>query len=160
MFAIIKRMKNHHSILGTIQRILNGQPVVYRTLRKRVKNIRRKKKARKPNARYMKHKEQARTLVYAKLEFWNQAYNFTYRRVAIRDTKTRWGSCSKKSNLNFNYKIVFLSEKQIDYIIIHELCHLGQFNHSQAFWDLVAHTIPDYKDIRKSLKSMQIISVS
>ena len=100
---------------------------------------------------YKKYKEQARSLALARLEHFNQHYGFTYNRVAIRDQKTRWGSCSSKGHLNFNYKIVHLPQAHADYIIVHELCHLKEMNHSERFWDLVAETVPDHKQLRKEL---------
>jgi predicted metal-dependent hydrolase len=112
-----------------------------------------KKRVKRKNLNYLKYKESAVILVKNKLEYFNQFYNYKYNRVTIKNQKTRWGSCSKKGNLNFNYKIVLLSQKQIDYIIVHELCHLKEFNHSQRFWDLVALTILDYKEIRSSLRT-------
>ncbi len=93
----------------------------------------------------------ARTLVEQKLAHWNAHYNFVYRRVAIRNNKSRWGSASAKRNLNFNYRILFLPEHLQDYLIVHELCHLQEHNHSKNFWSLVAQTIPDYKKSRKEL---------
>jgi predicted metal-dependent hydrolase len=103
---------------------------------------------------YLKNKEQARTFVKEKLEHFNQFYNLTWQRVSIRNQKRRWGSCSQKGNLNFNYKILFLPERCADYIIVHELCHLQEFNHSRRFWELVARAIPDYREMRKELRKM------
>ena len=101
---------------------------------------------------YKKNKEKARVFVHSRLEYFNQFYKFPYNRVSIRNQKTRWGSCSRKGNLNFNYKIIFLSPEAADYIIVHELCHLKELNHSKGFWDLVEKAIPNYKAIRKQLK--------
>ena len=108
---------------------------------------------------YKEYKEKARVLVENRLEYFNQFYNFKYNNICIRNQKTRWGSCSKKGNLNFNYKIALLPEKHADYIVVHELCHLGQFNHSSKFWDLVAKCVPDYKQIRKEMKKNFLRSI-
>lgn len=101
---------------------------------------------------YKKYKIEALKLVEERLAFYNQQYNFKYNRISIRNQKSRWGSCSRQGNLNFNYKIFFLPPEIRDYIVVHELCHLQEFNHSQNFWDLVKITVPNYKEIRKSLK--------
>jgi hypothetical protein len=101
---------------------------------------------------YLQKKEAARRLVYSRLEYFNQFYNYNYRAVSIRNQATRWGSCSKKGNLNFNYRLVDLVPRVADYIIVHELCHLKEFNHSARFWNLVAATLPDYKDLRKQIR--------
>ena len=101
---------------------------------------------------FEKHKMQAKEFVDKKVKFYNQYYNFKYKKVAVRDQKTRWGSCSKEGNLNFNYKIVHLPPHLADYIVVHELCHLGELNHSQKFWNLVAKTFPNYKTLRQELK--------
>lgn len=103
---------------------------------------------------YTANREKARILVKERLLHYNQFYGFSVGRVAIRNQRSRWGSCSKKGNLNFNYKIVFLSPEMVDYIIVHELCHIGEFNHSKNFWALVAQTVPDYKKIRMNLKKV------
>lgn len=101
---------------------------------------------------YLENKEKARMFILERLEHFNQFYNFRYSRVAIRDVRTRWGSCSRSGNLNFCYKLLFLSPELADYIVVHELCHLGELNHSTAFWSLVKKTMPDYKKLRKALK--------
>jgi len=91
------------------------------------------------------YKKQARQLVKERLKYFNQYYNFTYNKIAIRNQKSRWGSCSSSKNLNFNYRLAILPPELADYIIVHELCHLGEMNHSRAFWRLVAQSLPDYK---------------
>ena len=77
----------------------------------------------------------------------------TYNQFRIKEQKTRWGSCSKRNNLNFNWKIIMAPEKVIDYVIIHELCHLVHFNHSKEFWNLLAFYMPDYKEQAEWLKN-------
>ncbi len=107
---------------------------------------------RRSKADYKKHKEEASILMEQRIEYYNQYYGFKYNKINIKDQKTRWGSCSRKGNLNFNYKILFLSVETRDYIVVHELCHLKEFNHSKKFWNLVAETIPNYLQIRRNLK--------
>ncbi len=99
------------------------------------------------------YKEEARVLAAARLAHFNSHYNFSYNTVSIKAQKTRWGSCSRKKNLNFNYKIALLPAHLTDYIIVHELCHLAQMNHSAKFWSLVAETIPDHLACRKQLRN-------
>ena len=105
---------------------------------------------------YLKYKEHARALVKQRLAQYNQVYWFKINRVAIKNTKSRWGSASKKGNLNFNYRLVLLPQALADYVIVHELCHLGEFNHSKRFWGLVAQTIPNYIAMRKAFKSIRL----
>lgn len=102
---------------------------------------------------YILHKDAALRLAKDRLQHFNKFYGFSYGKISIKNQKTLWGSCSKSGNLNFTYRIAMLPEKFSDYIIVHELCHRGEFNHSQKFWDLVAQTIPDYKELRKTLRS-------
>ncbi len=109
-------------------------------------------KIKNTKAEIVQYKKQAQVLVEGKIKHFNEFYKFKFNNITIRNQKTRWGSCSRKGNLNFNYKIVLLAEEMADYIIVHELCHLGQFNHSQKFWDLVAQTIHNHKEIRRELK--------
>lgn len=102
---------------------------------------------------YIKYKDIAYQIAESRLKHFNKFYNFKWHNITIRNQKTRWGSCSKKGNLNFNYKIALLDKTQADYIIVHELCHLKEFNHSSRFWDLVSVAVPDYKKIRHSLRT-------
>jgi predicted metal-dependent hydrolase len=105
---------------------------------------------------YLKNKEAARKLMHEKVALFNQFYGYKVGSIAIKDQKSRWGSCSRSGNLNFNYKIVFLTERQAEYIVVHELCHLGEFNHSPRFWKLVEKTIPDYRQLKAELKLIHI----
>ena len=100
-------------------------------------------------AEYLKHKEVARLLTENRISHYNKLYNFKINRIAIKNTKSRWGSCSKKGNLNFNYKIALLPIELADYVIVHELCHLGELNHSSRFWKLIEMVLPNYKELRK-----------
>lgn len=90
--------------------------------------------------------------IHRRLEYFNQYYQFTYNKVTIRRQKTRWGSCSRAGNINFNYKLAVLPPHLADYIIVHELCHLREMNHSKQFWDLVAKTVPTHKTLRRELR--------
>lgn len=114
------------------------------------------RRVKSPNKKFLGNRDRARVLVLERLNHFNDFYGFTWGRVGIKNTKRRWGSCSKKGNLNFCYKIVFLPGDLADYIIVHELCHLGQFNHSPEFWDLVARALPNYKSLRSALKNVKI----
>lgn len=105
---------------------------------------------------YFKYKEKARDLVKNKIDYYNQFYGLEIGIVAIRNQKTRWGSCSSRNNLNFNFKVLFLPEEFSNYIIVHEICHLQEMNHSVEFWNLVEQTIPNYKNIRRELKRYKI----
>lgn len=106
---------------------------------------------------YLKYKEKAFCLIQERVSYFNKIYAFKYNKINIKNQKTRWGSCSKKGNLNFNYRIIFLPENIRDYVIVHELCHLKEFNHSKKFWNLVGKIIPDYLRIRKELKRDMLI---
>lgn len=106
---------------------------------------------------YLLQKENARALAQKKVFQFNQFYNFKYNRISIKNQKTCWGSCSKKGNLNFNYKIALLPEDLVDYIVAHEICHLGELNHSKKFWDLLGKTIPDYVDRRMALRKVGVV---
>lgn len=73
-------------------------------------------------------------------------------RVTIREQKSRWGSCSSKHNLNFNWKLIMAPPQVLEYVVIHELCHLVEFNHSPRFWELVKRQMPEYEAWKKWLK--------
>lgn len=119
------------------------------------------KKRRKPKkVAFLAYKEKAREMIKERLEYYNAFYNFKYKRVAIKNHKSRWGSCSKKGNLNFNYRLVHLPERLSDYVVVHELCHLGELNHSRRFWALVEKVMPDWRVRRKELMKIHSNFVS
>ncbi|MBP6911631.1 MAG: M48 family metallopeptidase [Candidatus Pacebacteria bacterium] len=125
-------------------------PLSFRVTRK--KSARRKK----TSGVSVQERELAREYVQSRIDHWNSFYNFSYNKVFIRNQRTRWGSCSSLGNLNFNSRIMRLSPELRDYIVVHELCHLQEFNHSPAFWDLVGETIPEYTMLRKNLKKYRV----
>lgn len=74
-------------------------------------------------------------------------------RITVRDQKTRWGSCSSRGNLNFNWRLITMPKEALDYVVVHELCHMCEMNHSAAFWALVRKYMPDYEKWRAYLKT-------
>ncbi len=116
--------------------------------------VRKKRKKATVNKQFVTDKESAHKFVVSRLELYNKHYNFTYNKVRIKNSKSRWGSCSSKKNLNFNYKILYLPEQLADYVVVHELCHLKELNHSNKYWALVEQTMPNYKILRKALREI------
>lgn len=96
--------------------------------------------------------EALRVDIRERLSYWSGVYGIKYGKVAIRKQKTRWGSCSRSGNLSFNYRLAFLPEHLRDYVIVHELCHIAEHNHSMRFWTLVARAFPDWKALRDQLR--------
>ena len=101
---------------------------------------------------FKENKKKALELINERISYFNQSGEYPVGKVSIKNQKTRWGSCSGKRNLSFNYKLLFMPENLRDYIIIHELCHLKEMNHSQNFWNLVSEQVPNYKAIRRQIK--------
>ena len=139
------------SVESAINFLISKSDWVFKSLEK-FKNLPSHLDTKDSKKEYLENKEKALSLAKSRIEYFNNIYNFKYGKITIKNQKTRWGSCSKRGNLNFNYKIALLPSYVSDYIIVHELCHLKEFNHSQRFWDLVAIAIPDYLVIRKELK--------
>ena len=102
----------------------------------------------------MKMKTQG--IVHTYLREYNAYYKYTYNKIFVKHMKSRWGSCSRLKNLNFNSKLCLLKDEQIRYVVVHELCHLKEFNHGQSFWNLIQETIPNFKAIRRSMKYISI----
>jgi predicted metal-dependent hydrolase len=88
----------------------------------------------------------------AKVDYYCRQYDFRYNRISIRNQSTCWGSCSAQGNLNFSYKIIFLLPEEQDYIVVHELCHLKEQNHSRNFWNLVKKFCQSIKKYTKIFK--------
>lgn len=97
-------------------------------------------------------REQARNLVTARVRYFAPIIGVTYGQIAIRTQHTRWGSCSSKGNLNFNCLLALAPPEVLDYVVVHELCHRKELNHSDRFWKEVERILPDYKARKKWLK--------
>ena len=96
--------------------------------------------------------EEALKVIPERVEYFAKVIGVTYGKITIRNQKTRWGSCSSKGNLNFNCLLMLAPPEVLDYVVVHELCHRKQMNHSKAFWLEVEKVLPDYKEVRKWLK--------
>ncbi len=107
-----------------------------------------------PKNDFKDKKERAQNDISTRVKHFAKLFHFDFNKIYIRNQKSRWGSCSKNKNLSFNYKLIYLPQEVADYIIIHELCHTKELNHSIRFWNLVHSCLPDYKAISKKLKNI------
>lgn len=98
--------------------------------------------------------KRARKVFPERIAYFAKQMGVTYGRVTLREQKTRWGSCSSKGNLNFNWKLILLPPELLDYVVVHELAHRKEMNHSAAFWKVVEEILPDYRERRKALKEI------
>ncbi len=103
------------------------------------------------NADIEKLCQKALSVIPDKVKYYAEIMGVTYGRITIRNQKTRWGSCSSKGNLNFNCLLMLMPDKVLDYVVVHELCHLKQMNHSKKFWMEVERYMPDYQNYKKWL---------
>ncbi len=101
---------------------------------------------------YLAKKEKARQIATERAAYFNDRYyGFHVEKVRIGNQKSRWGSCSASGVISYNYKIIYLPDELRDYIIVHEICHLKELNHSPRFWRLVGLAVPDWAIYRKKL---------
>ena len=98
------------------------------------------------------YRENARLKFQERVTYYNTFLKLTYGTIRIKEQKGCYGSCSAKGNLNFNWKCILAPSEILDYVVVHELCHLRYFNHSKQFWDLVSRLMPDYKEKIKWIK--------
>ena len=96
--------------------------------------------------------DKARKYIPERVAYFAECMGVTYGRITIRNQKTRWGSCSGKGNLNFNCLLMLTSPEIIDYVVVHELCHRKEMNHSGAFWNEVEKVLPNYRECVRWLK--------
>jgi len=98
------------------------------------------------------YRQQARLLIPRRVQILAKQFGFRYRKVFIKNQKTRWGSCSRAGNLNFSCRLLMAPPRIVDAVIIHELAHLRYMNHSEKFWNLVASMNPAYEEHEAWLK--------
>ena len=98
------------------------------------------------------YREQALLVCTKQAEYYSKMMGVTYGRIAIKNNRTRWGSCISLGNLNFHWKLVLMPPAILDYVVVHELAHRKEMNHSSRFWAEVEKILPDYRERRKWLK--------
>lgn len=99
-----------------------------------------------------RYRDAAGDYIPKRVEYYHQFTGGNYQKVTIRDQKTRWGSCSSNGTLSFSFRLMMAPPRVLDYVVVHELCHLTHMNHSKEFWNMVETILPDYKEHRKWLK--------
>lgn len=100
--------------------------------------------------------EAAKAYIPQRTAYFAERMGVTYGRITIREQRTRWGSCSSKGNLNFNWKLMLMPREILDYVVVHELAHRREMNHSAAFWAVVEAEMPDYRERRRMLKEFPL----
>lgn len=116
----------------------------------------RKAKGLRSKGRYTgfeENKEEAYALVLKIVKKFSQGHDFKYKKIVIKDHKTKWGSCTKGGILNFNFRILFLPRRLAEYVVVHELCHLKDMRHSAKYWRLVEQLLSDYGECANELKN-------
>lgn len=96
--------------------------------------------------------DKALIVIPQKVRYYAGIIGVEYGRIIIRNQKTRWGSCSSKHNLNFNCLLMLTTDEVIDYVVVHELCHIKEMNHGPEFWREVEMVLPDYRERKKWLR--------
>lgn len=143
--------------------IISRFRIFYRRRRKvigRRWNAAARRQSKAARQRYLAHKEAARSIVHDRVRYflghYGPKHGIAIGKIAIRDQRSRWGSCSKRGNLNFNYRLAFLPAELQDYIVVHEICHIKEFNHGPDFWSLVRETVPGFNELRHKLRKLRI----
>lgn len=101
------------------------------------------------------HRKQAKEYLQQKCGYFSGIMGLCHGEIKINSAKTRWGSCNRNGDINFTYRLLFAPEELVDYVVVHELAHLKEMNHSNQFWSVVAQTMPDYKARRKKLREFE-----
>jgi predicted metal-dependent hydrolase len=101
------------------------------------------------------YKKQAEEYLILKCRYFAAVMGLRHGAVKVNGAKTRWGSCNRRGDINFTYRLLFAPEEVIDYVVVHELAHLKEMNHSAGFWSVVERTLPDYRARRKRLREFE-----
>lgn len=96
--------------------------------------------------------QKAGEVLARRTSYFAKKMGVTYGRITIRDQKTRWGSCSGRGNLNFNWRLILMPENVLDYVVVHELAHRREMNHSSRFYQVVESVIPEYRESMEWLR--------
>ena len=99
-----------------------------------------------------RYRNAARAAFESRTAYYHKITGGRYTAITVRDQKSRWGSCSSRGTLSFNYRLIFAPPLILDYVVVHELCHLTHMNHSKDFWNMVASVMPEYKECRRWLR--------
>ncbi len=97
-------------------------------------------------------REKAREQLTKRTEYYSRLIGIRYEKIRIADQRTRWGSCSSRGTISYNWHLILLPDNILDYVVVHELCHLLEMNHSARFWDQVERVLPDYRERKNWLK--------
>lgn len=101
-------------------------------------------------------RKKAKEKILTRVQHYADEMQVSYHSVAMRNQKSRWGSCSGKGNLNFNYRLAYLPEELLDYVVIHELAHRRYMDHSANFWRVVENFCPTYREDKEALSRIEI----
>lgn len=104
------------------------------------------------------YKKIAKEFLLQKAEYFAKFLKCNYTSLKLTNARRKWGSCSAKNGIHLNWRLVILPPRLSRYVVIHELCHTMEFNHSKRFWALVAQSCPDYKLLKKELKSYSYVT--
>ena len=99
-----------------------------------------------------RYRKAAKDYFTARVAYYHAFTGGHYTLITIRDQKSRWGSCSSRGTLSFNYRLMFAPLKVLDYVVVHELCHLTHMDHSRNFWNMVERIMPDYRIYKQWLR--------
>ncbi len=152
---VLVRAPYHLSTVEIQKFIVEKQDWILKHVRKRMDELQEKENTPAITlspADVQKLAKEACSYIPERVRYFAPLIGVTYGRITIRNQKTRWGSCSSKGNLNFNCLLMLTPKEVIDYVVVHELCHRLEMNHSPKFWAEVEKILPDYKLHRKWLK--------